>query len=85
MRVTKNQLRRIVKEARLLRELKSNEKVSAAAVAFARTIAGRPDVAGAIYEILNDWNPVVAKAFIDAYDASQEELDLSYPSDGDYW
>jgi hypothetical protein len=82
MKITKTQLRKIIKEE-LLKEVdfkRSDEKMTPAAAELGRWLAGRPDVADAVASALkhDDLFPKAADALMQAYEASQSNLDDYY-------
>jgi len=82
VKLTKSQLRKIIKEE-LLKEVdfkRSDEKMTPAAADLGHWLAGRPDVAEAVASALqiDDLFPKAAAALMQAYEESQRRLDDRY-------
>ena len=87
MKITKKQLRRIVKEVTsnekpVLKEFidfkRVDEQMKSAAADLGSYLGGRPDVAKAIKKALEEVYPQSAKALYDAYEKDQSGLDQEY-------
>ena len=87
MKITKSQLRKIIKEE-LIKEgvdfKRNDEKMAPAAAELGRWLAGRPDVAHAIASALREEGmqgplfPIAADALMQGFEASQSDLDDMY-------
>jgi hypothetical protein len=86
MKITKKQLRKMIKEE-LLKEVdfkRNDEGMAPAAAELGRWLVGRPDIANAIASALNEEGmqgplfPKAAAALMQGFRASQSDLDDMY-------
>jgi hypothetical protein len=89
MKITKTQLRRIIKEEKkaLLQEFdlrQVDESMASTAADLGAQIAGRPDVAMQVRDALAQVYPASSKAFYNAFSRAQGALDqMAMDSDWD--
>jgi len=85
MKITKRQLRRIIKEekSKILKEqsdFPTDEQVAKIASSLGHNLAGHPNVVKEIRAALTKVFPIAAEAFWNSYTNRQEELDMIYSS-----